>query len=72
MLIATVSTTHTHTHTLIMKKPVSLQPDIDFYYEGGKMVLTAAYHRQRGYCCGSGCRHCPYDAPVNCSKKKSG
>ena len=55
-----------------MKKPVSLQPDIDFYYEGGKMVLTAAYHRQRGYCCGSGCRHCPYDAPVNCSKKKSG
>jgi hypothetical protein len=25
------------------------------------MVFTAAYHLKRGYCCGSGCRHCPYD-----------
>ena len=24
------------------------------------MVFTAAYHLKRGYCCGSGCRHCPY------------
>ncbi|HEY9138424.1 MAG TPA: DUF5522 domain-containing protein [Terriglobus sp.] len=33
----------------------------DFYYEGQFLVFTAAYHRKRGYCCGSGCRHCPYD-----------
>ena len=26
----------------------------------GLLVFTAAYHRRRGYCCGSGCRHCPY------------
>jgi Family of unknown function (DUF5522) len=26
----------------------------------GFVVLTAAYLAQRGYCCGSGCRHCPY------------
>ena len=33
----------------------------DFYFDaGGLMVFTAAYHRRRGYCCGSGCRHCPY------------
>jgi hypothetical protein len=33
----------------------------DFYFEpGGMMVFTAAYHLRRGYCCGSGCRHCPY------------
>ncbi len=32
----------------------------DFYFEGPNLVFTAAYHRKRGYCCGSGCRHCPY------------
>ena len=36
-----------------------LEPD-DFYFEGSNLVFTAAYHRKRGYCCGSGCRHCPY------------
>jgi hypothetical protein len=24
------------------------------------VVFTEAYHRRRGYCCGSGCRHCPW------------
>ena len=32
----------------------------DYYFEGPYMVFTAAYHLKRGYCCGSGCRHCPY------------
>ncbi len=27
----------------------------------GFAVLTATSHRQRGTCCGSACRHCPYD-----------
>lgn len=35
----------------------------DFYYEGTIMVFTAAYHLRRGYCCGNGCRHCPYQKP---------
>jgi len=39
--------------------PLALQ-DGDFYLEGGRMVFTAAYHLRRGYCCGSHCRHCPY------------
>ena len=26
----------------------------------GYLVFTAAYHRRRGYCCDSGCRHCPW------------
>jgi hypothetical protein len=39
-----------------------LEKDIDFYYnEQGLMVLTEKYHLERGYCCGNGCRHCPYD-----------
>ena len=32
----------------------------DFYYEGPYLVFTEAYHLRRGYCCQSGCRHCPY------------
>lgn len=33
----------------------------DYYYnEQGFIVLTAKYHSDRGYCCGNGCRHCPY------------
>jgi hypothetical protein len=36
-----------------------LEPE-DFYYEGPYMVFTEAYLRKRGYCCNSGCRHCPY------------
>ncbi len=27
----------------------------------GLFVLTATYLRDRGTCCGNGCRHCPYD-----------
>lgn len=33
----------------------------DFYWEGGFLVFTAKYHLQRGSCCGSKCRHCPYE-----------
>lgn len=32
----------------------------DFYIENGKYVFTKSYHLKRGYCCGSGCRHCPF------------
>jgi hypothetical protein len=39
--------------------PAALDAE-DYYYEGPYLVFTAAYHRKRGYCCGSGCRHCPY------------
>ena len=35
----------------------------DYYYEGTSLVFTAAYHLKRGYCCNSGCRHCPYGEP---------
>ena len=36
----------------------------DFYFDGGLMVFTAEYHRRRGYCCGSVCRHCPYQRKI--------
>ena len=39
-----------------------LEEGIDFYYnEQGFIVLTEKYHLEKGFCCGNGCRHCPYD-----------
>jgi iron complex transport system substrate-binding protein len=38
----------------------SLTEGRDYYDENGAMVFTASYLQRRGYCCGSGCRHCPY------------
>ena len=32
--------------------------DIDIFDEDG--ALTAAFLLSRGYCCGNGCRNCPY------------
>ncbi|MBS1935739.1 MAG: hypothetical protein JST96_17200 [Bacteroidetes bacterium] len=43
-----------------MKQP--LVEGIDFYYDKtGLIVLTEKYHLDKGFCCGNGCRHCPYD-----------
>lgn len=34
----------------------------DFYYDdNGNVVLTESYHISKGYCCGHGCRHCPFE-----------
>jgi hypothetical protein len=37
----------------------------DYYMDAktGFMVFTAKYLLKRGYCCSSGCRHCPYAKP---------
>ena len=32
-----------------------------YYFEGSRIVFTPLYHIERGYCCGNGCRHCPYE-----------
>lgn len=35
--------------------------NLDFYInEDGLVVLTEKYHLDKGFCCGNGCRHCPY------------
>ena len=40
----------------------SLVEGIDFYYNPeGYIVLTEKYHLEKGYCCGNGCLHCPYE-----------
>lgn len=35
----------------------------DFYLEGTTVVFTQQYHLRRGSCCGSDCRHCPFEGP---------
>lgn len=36
-------------------------PNDDYYYSPeGYIVFTEKYHLKRGYCCQSGCKHCPY------------
>ena len=34
--------------------------DKDYYIENGYRVFTEQYLLNRGWCCGNGCRHCPY------------
>ncbi|HTM64946.1 MAG TPA: DUF5522 domain-containing protein [Flavipsychrobacter sp.] len=34
----------------------------DYYLlPDGRLVMTASFLLKRGYCCGNGCRNCPYD-----------
>ena len=34
----------------------------DYYFNNdGYVVFTAKYLLERGYCCGNGCKNCPYD-----------
>lgn len=36
----------------------------DYYMDGPYLVFTEEYHLRRGYCCASGCRHCPWRESV--------
>ncbi len=45
-----------HAEAMAGDEPGYLDPDT------GLFVLTAAYLRERGECCETGCRHCPYVA----------
>jgi len=39
-----------------------LAEGIDYYFnEDGYLVFTWKYLLERGYCCGNGCRNCPYN-----------
>ncbi|MFM2337339.1 MAG: tRNA ((46)-N7)-methyltransferase TrmB [Bacteroidota bacterium] len=39
-----------------------LKVNEDYYLTpDGLLVFTEKYHLNKGYCCGNGCRHCPYD-----------
>lgn len=48
------------TNKKVQREKVKLLPS-DFYIENGLRVMTEDYHIRRGHCCGSGCRHCPFE-----------
>ena len=41
-------------------KKNNLDPEDYYMSEEGFIVFTEKYHLKRGYCCKSGCKHCPY------------
>jgi 2-iminoacetate synthase ThiH len=40
--------------------PLEERLRIPFYHEGALVVFTEKTHLERGSCCGSNCRHCPF------------
>jgi iron complex transport system substrate-binding protein len=50
------SITELHARACARRQPTYVDP------QTGYDVFTADFMRRRGYCCGNGCRHCPYPA----------
>jgi hypothetical protein len=45
-----------------MDKMHELEEGEHYYYnEQGYIVLTEKFHLSKGFCCGNGCKHCPYN-----------
>lgn len=53
-----------------MKEILPLEEGDYYLSEKGYKVFTAQYHLKRGYCCQSGCRHCPYGFDKKTNMKK--
>jgi hypothetical protein len=34
-----------------------------YYIENGLWVFTEEFHKERGFCCGNGCKHCAFYPP---------
>ena len=49
------------------------QKGLSYYIDPltGYSVMTAVELRRRGACCGSGCRHCPFDHEAVPAEKKA-
>ena len=43
------------------RKPLFDDDELFYMNKDGFMVFTSEYLLKRGYCCGNGCKHCPYD-----------
>jgi hypothetical protein len=55
------------------KKRQNLTEEDYYLSEEGYIIFTEKYHLKRGYCCKSGCKHCPYgyDKKTDSLKKSS-
>lgn len=49
-----------------MNKKLTPIEDGDYYLsKEGYRIFTEQYHLKHGYCCESGCKHCPYNYDRN-------
>ena len=48
---------------ILEQHEIAMSEDRTGYFDPstGAWVFTALAHANRGYCCGNGCRHCPYE-----------
>jgi hypothetical protein len=55
------------------KKRQNLTEEDYYLSKEGYIIFTEKYHLKRGYCCKSGCKHCPYgyDKKTDSFKKSS-
>lgn len=53
-----------------MKKILKPEPNEYYTNEKGYQVFKEEYHLRRGYCCKSGCKHCPYGYDKNTDRLK--
>jgi hypothetical protein len=42
------------------QKKNTLMQEEYYLSKEGFIIFTEAYHLKRGYCCKSGCKHCPF------------
>lgn len=58
----TVSASNDWIQQLYVREITKKSPEPDFYKdENGRFVMTESFHIKRGSCCGSRCKHCPYE-----------
>jgi hypothetical protein len=53
-----------------MSPKKEFEEDKQYYLENSKVVFTELYHVDRGFCCGSKCRHCPFDPMFESGQEK--
>jgi hypothetical protein len=54
-----------------MKKIIPVEEGDYYLTPEGYRCFTERYHLKRGYCCKSGCRHCPYGYDVTSDSFKN-
>ena len=54
--------THPQREAILRRHADAVERGLPVYTDpvSGLSVFTAEFHAERGYCCDSGCRHCPY------------
>lgn len=47
--------------SILTSMKIEFEKGKDYYFDSGRIILTENYLKNRGFCCGSKCRHCVFD-----------